>query len=238
MSARSSLLCLTVSVVAVIPAPALADAIAPRARGFATGYSSGSRDAAAFEYALIERGSMTTAAVSEDDRWSKVTDLQTQVNATGRECLWFALDDRSYIVRDQALLERAHAIVQPMNELGRRQAQLGREQGELGSQQGDLGRVQGRIGGIQGRLARLQAAHDPDLRAELDDLQRQLSSLEAQARSMGARQRELGARQRELGERQHVLGEQQRIAAETTTRELRSLAADAIASGAAERLSD
>jgi len=237
MPVRPTLVLLTLALIG-LPAAARADASGLHARGFSFGYTSGHEDP--FQYALIEKGSMTTGAVSDRDRWRAVGDLQREVNASGRECLWFAIDQRSYVIRDAALLDRAHAILQPMNELGRQQGRLGAQQGELGRQQGELGRLQGRIGTLQGRVARLQAmrSDDDDVRAQLDDLQQQLRELGGQARMIGARQQELGARQRELGERQRELGEQQRIASARATRELRELARDAIDDGKAESFGD
>jgi hypothetical protein len=226
-------------------------AVLPCASTFAAGFSAGqghgigfhyttgpgtSDGRADFQYALIGRNSNTTCTVGDGDAWSTIGELQREVDRTGREVLWFAIDDRAYVVREAAALERARDIVEPMSRLGAEQGRLGAKQGELGRRQGEMGALQGRLGGIQGRLAGLQLVDDPRYRSEIDELRQQAADISPRLRELSLRQRALGEQQRELGRRQHVLGEEQRRASALATDQLRSLAERAIESGRAERI--
>jgi bla regulator protein blaR1 len=211
---------------------------ARHAHGYSMGFHVSSSGSADLQYAIIESGNNTTCSVSDDDAWRVIGTLQKEVESSGHELIWFALDGKDYAVRDEAVIERAREIVRPMNELGRQQGRLGSEQGELGRRQGELGRIQGRIGELQGRFARLQATSSSESRTEIEDLRQQLEGLRSDARDLGERQRELGAQQRELGARQRELGERQRIASKEAMTRLRSLAEDAVKSGKADRITD
>src|SRR5258708_21267400 len=89
-------------------------------------------------------------SVSDEQRWDSLTRLQGEMRDGGGEALWFALDGREYVVRDEALLARADRIAEPVEALGR-------EQGRLGAMQGKLGAHQGRIGHLQGPMASIEA---------------------------------------------------------------------------------
>ena len=82
--------------------------VARHGRGSSFGYiTAGEFPGRDFRYALIQRGSMTTASVSNRGEWKHVTDLQSEVNSSGQEVMWFAFDDRPYVIRDRALFNRA-----------------------------------------------------------------------------------------------------------------------------------
>ncbi len=219
-----------VLVALVGPSPALAGGAS---FGYWTGDSNGR---AGFQYALIERDSQTSCSVWNDAAWTDIGRLQKEVESSGREMLWFTVGERSYVVRDPAVIHRAHDIVQPMAELGKQQGELGRQQGELGRRQGELGALQGRLGALQGRVSAVQASRDPDARREAAELRRQLEELSSEARELGQRQRALGQRQRELGERQTVLGARQREASRMAEAQLRTLAETSVRNGKAEAL--
>jgi len=204
--------------------------------GMGFGYSTASSsDLGRFQYALINRGNELSCAV-DDHHWDAIGSLQDEVQRTGRDVLWFVIEDREYVIRDAATIERANEIVEPMSRLGAEQGRLGSRQGELGRQQGEMGALQGEVGQLQAQLAALQARGDSRYRAELSELRQQLAELSAQVRIMGERQRELGAQQRVLGERQRELGAQQRRASQLAFDQLRSLAHESISDGKAEAL--
>jgi len=189
-----------------------------------------------FQYALIMRGHNTSCAVSGSNDYRTIGRLQDEVERTGREVLYFAIGDKEYVVRDEALVERAGEIVEPMSRLGAEQGRLGGMQGELGRRQGELGQLQGEVAQVQAHLASLEARDYDRHRAELDELHQQLRELSAQVRALSVRQRELGAQQQELGRRQAELGQQQGRASKLAFEQLRSLADKAIASGKAEAI--
>jgi hypothetical protein len=226
--------------VAALSVPAIAgdSTSSQHSYGYAMGFHVSSSGHSDFQYAIIESGTNTTCSISDDDAWQAIGKLQKEVESTGHEVMWFALDGKDYAIRDHALIDRAQDVIRPMNELGRQQGDLGRQQGELGRKQGELGRLEGRIGQLQGRFAQLEAYSSVESRTELEDLRQQLDGLRADARELAEHQRDLGARQRELGARQRELGERQRIASREAMIKLQSLAEDAIKSGKAVRLED
>jgi hypothetical protein len=223
----SALLC----AVTFSPMPAAA------AGGMTFGYaenSSGGHER--LQYALIQRGRNTTCSVDGSNSWRTIGRLQDEVERTGREVMWIALDDREYVIRDSALIGRAREIVEPMSRLGAEQGRLGSMQGELGRKQGEMGALQGEVAQLQAHLALLEARDDDRHRAELDELHQQLREISQQVRALSAGQRELGEQQRELGRRQRELGDQQRRASLLAFDQLRGLATKAIASGKAEAI--
>jgi len=230
----------TLTLVPLMPASASAQFAGPRActdvDDLLGRYSAITRSASGerFQYALILRGHETTCAVSGRNDYRAIGKLQDEVERTGEDVFYFAIDDREYVIRDEATVERVHAIVEPISRLGAEQGKLGSMQGELGRRQGEMGALQGEVGSLQGHLASLEARDDPRHRAELDELRQQLRELTQQVRALAVRQRELGTQQQELGRRQRELGEQQRRASTLAFEQLRSLADKAIASGKAE----
>ena len=228
-SRRVGALAASSSLLLLLAAPVLAG-------GSFHGYTTSDKPGDDFQYALIMKNSNTTMAV-HGDTWSDIDQLQREVKKTGREVLWFEIDDKAYVIRDPETVRHAKNIVEPMMELGKQQGALGARQGELGARQGELGAIQGRIGALQGRVAALQASsRDPETRAEAAELRRELQALAAEQRSLGQAQRELGERQRELGARQRVLGERQREASLIAHADLRELAERSIRNGTAERM--
>jgi hypothetical protein len=135
---------------------------------------------------------------------------QAQALRAGRTPFLFMSENgTSYVIRDAATLARVSAIMAPQRDLGRRQGALGREQGELGRRQGALGAQQARIA-LDGGAQR---------QAEL-----------------GRQQAALGRQQAELGSRQADLGRQQARAAAAAQSQMRTLLADAIRRGVAQRV--
>jgi hypothetical protein len=230
---------------------ALLAAAPARADGAGFGYWTGDEgDGDHFQYALLEPGSRSHMAIRGDETWGEIGRLEKEVESTQRAVLWFALGERSYVVRDAAAVKRAQEIVAPVARLGAQQGELGRQQGELGRHQGELGRQQGELGAFQGRLGALQARFSAlrltrdeasadelaEIQGQLDELRAYMVGLGQRQRELGQSQRELGQRQRELGERQRVLGDRQREASRMAWAQLRTLAESSVRSGTAEEL--
>ena len=138
----------------------------------------------------------------------------------GHEALLYVRQGTAaYVIRDPAVLRQAKAIFKPQEELGERQGELGRRQGELGKKQAELGAKQGRLGMLQANARPREAA----------ELGRQQGEL-------GRRQGELGAQQGELGRQQGELGREQARLADIAQGQIRTLIADAIRRGLAQRV--
>jgi bla regulator protein blaR1 len=190
-----------------------------------------------FEFAIIDSGNRTTISVGDLERLDGVNRLQDQARASGQAVFWFSKGGEDYVVRDPQVVERARAIVAPMQELGKKQGKLGAKQGRIGARQGQLGALEGRAGALQARIAIAGlAGGDAKDRAELDEMRAELRELRRQLDDLADEQRALGAEQRELGAQQRALGRQQAGIRNGVVADLRELAEDAIASGAAQRL--
>ena len=181
-----------------------------------------------FRYVFIAEGngSSTMSALTDDIR--RATSLRA-----GREALLYVRTaDSAYVIRDVATLRRAEAIFAPQFALGEQQSELGSRQAELGEQQARLGAQQARLGAEQARIGGRQAHASPRRAVELG---RQQDALGRQQDALGRQQSALGRQQDELGRQQDALGrEQDRLGREAEAR-LRTLVAEAIRSGVAQR---
>ena len=166
-------------------------------------------------YVLYADGSDSSTGSGDADDWRRAKALR----AGNAPFLYVRDDGAAYVIRDPATLARAKAIMAPQQELGRQQGALGRQQGALGRQQGALGREQARIG-------RLMA----------DASAREMGELGRQQGDLGRRQSTLGAQQAALGSQQARLGREQARLAALAEPKFRALVADAIRSGAAQRV--
>jgi hypothetical protein len=138
----------------------------------------------------------------------------------GNEAMLFIRQgSASYVVRDPATLSKARAIFEPQQALGAAQA-------ELGSGQAALGRSQAALGREQARLGTQQANARPREAVELGRRQQ----------ALGEQQNVLGRQQNALGERQNALGREQNRLAHEADVKFRTLVADAIQRGLAERV--
>lgn len=202
------------------------------------------QDGDRFEYALHDPDTDAGSTFSTSNRsWR---DVARRFDGERDPVLWFALDGRSYLVRDPATVARARTILAPVRELGKKQGKLGAKQGALGGEQGRLGAEQGRIGARQGelaaRLSRLAVraarsdGESASMRAERREIEAQMRELGRRQEELGRRQEPLGERQRALGEQQAELGRQQAKASRRASAALMSLAERARADGRARRV--
>ena len=158
-------------------------------------------------------GSNMSSGSSDDFR------LAERYRAGNASMLYVRQDGAAYVIRDAAILSRADAIMAPQRELGRRQGALGRQQGELGRRQGALGREQARLG-----------------RLMVDARVRDLGDIGRQQGELGRQQGALGVQQAALGRQQADLGREQGRLAKLAEPQIRSLVADAIRRGLAQRV--
>lgn len=184
-------------------------ALAPLARGGwpSQSSSSGSSDGRGFSYHygyddnlrfVIVSGktdSFTMSGSSIDAE--HVEKLRKKIQG---DFIWFQSDEKSYIIRDQAMIEQARKFWAPQEELGKKQEELGKQQEALGKQQEEIG-------------ARMEQIHVnvPDMTAELDKLKAELKALSSGAtvEQVGHIQSEIGELQSKIGELQSRAGDQQ-----------------------------
>ena len=166
-------------------------------------------------YILFSQGSRSTSMSGSTADLDRARALRR-----GNEAMFYARQNGSaYIIRDPAFLARARAIFAPQEQMGARQAELGSRQAELGSRQAALGGQQARLGAQMANAAPRRSA---ELSRQQDELGRQQSAL-------GRQQSVLGQRQAALGREQARLGREAQAA-------IRSLLADAIRRGIAQRV--
>lgn len=166
-------------------------------------------------YVFLAPGSGSSTMSGSTDDLRRARSLRTG----GEGLLFVRHGGAAYVIRDAATLRQAESIFAPQQALGARQA-------ELGSRQAALGQRQARLGAEQGRLGRQQAGASPGRAGELG----------RQQDALGRQQGELGRQQAVLGRQQDALGREQDRLARLADVRLRSLIADAIRLGVAQRL--
>lgn len=167
--------------------------------------------------------------------------------------IWFQRDEKSYIIRDQAIIDRARQLWAPQEELGKKQEALGKQQEELGRQQEALGermeQVKVNVPDMTAALDKLKAKLQKlgpsatmeqigDLQSEIGDLQSKMGDLQSaageQQGKLGEEQGALGEKQGKLGEEQGKLGEQQAELARKANIQMKGILDQAIKDGKAQ----
>jgi bla regulator protein BlaR1 len=184
-----------------------------------------------FEYALVEADRDKGSTISMSGR--SFDHLDRLLDEEPGAFLWFALDGRSYLVRDQATIDQAMRITAPMRELGEKQGKLGARQGELGAKQGELGGRQGVLGARQGALAARLASLAT--RAERRRIEDEMDELGREMEELSRLMEPLSEQQGILGEQQAALGRKQSSATKKAHAELRRLVERAKSDGRARR---
>src|ERR1035437_3241800 len=151
-------------------------------------YSYGYDDDQRFVIVTGKSDSLTMSGSTADAR--HVEKLRKSIPG---DFIWFQVDEKSYIIRDQATIDRARKLWAPQEELGKKQEELGKQQEALGKQQEALG----------ARMEQIRV-NVPDLTAELEKLKAELKQL-----SSGATTEQVGHIQSEIGELQSKIGEVQ-----------------------------
>jgi beta-lactamase regulating signal transducer with metallopeptidase domain len=181
----------------------------------------------------------------------RATSLRNKING---DFIWLQRDEKSYVIRDQAVVSQAKGYFKPEQDLGAKQEALGKQQQALGDQQRALGDkmhdvhvtvpdLSADMEKIEAQMKQLSASGGTqqqvgDLQRQLGDLMRKMNGTESQAgeqqRQVGEQMRQLGDQQRALGDQQRDLGGQQRDASMQARNQMKQLLDDAIAKGTAQ----
>lgn len=167
--------------------------------------------------------------------------------------IWFQIDEKSYIIRDQATIDRARKLWAPQEELGKKQEALGKQQEELGKQQEALGSkmeqvrvnipdMTAELDRVKAKLKQLGASATIDqigeIQSEIGELQSRIGELQSQAGDQqsrfGDQQGALGEQQAKLGAEQAKLGEQQAEISKEATIKMKAILDEAIKNGTAK----
>ena len=160
------------------------------------------RDRERVEYALVLGESTTMSGSISSQRLDAL-------RGSSPRLLWFRVDGREYVARDEATIARAVEITRPMREIGAAQGEVGSRQGAIGAQQGEVGARQGAIGARQGAIGAKQA----DIGARQAALAtREAGASEAQRQRIDHERAELDAQMRKLDEQMRVLDDEMRVA--------------------------
>jgi beta-lactamase regulating signal transducer with metallopeptidase domain len=215
-------------------------------KGFA--YAYGFDDNQRFVIVAGNSDSFTMSGDSEDI--AHVKELRKKIQG---EFIWFRHDEKSYIIRDQAMIDQARQFWAPQEELGKKQEELGKQQEVLGKQQEELGKkmeqVRVNVPDMTAELDKLKAELKKlseggtqeqlgDLQSEIGDLQGKLGELQSQAgekqSELGEKMGELGRQQGRLGEEQGRLGERQGELARRASQQMNELLKGALSNGKAQ----
>jgi bla regulator protein blaR1 len=240
-------------------AEAEAQALAMRARvmadraphasyGNGSSYSYGYDDDQRFVIVTGKSDSLTMSGSTADAR--HVQKLRKSIPG---DFIWFQVDEKSYIIRDQATVDRARQLWAPQEELGKKQEELGKQQEALGKQQEELGakmeKVRVNVPDMTAQLDKLKAelkALGPSatmdqigkIQEEMGELQEKVGDIQSHAGEqqgkLGEEMGALGEKQGKLGEEQGKLGEQQAELAEKASHEMKLLLEDAVKKGIAQ----
>jgi bla regulator protein BlaR1 len=175
----------------------------------------GAQSADRTSYVLLSEGSRSSTMSGSTDDLRRAHALRR-----GQEALLYVRHGgAAYVIRDAATLRRAEEIFEPQRRLGARQAELGSRQAALGSRQAALGAQQARLGAQQANATPRRAV----------ELGREQTEL-------GRRQNELGLQQDALGRQQSALGQEQDRLGREADAQFRTLLAEALRSGVAQRV--
>jgi len=216
--------------------------------GHGSSYAYSYDDDLRFVVASGKTDSLTMSGTAEDAR--HVDKLRKSIQG---DFIWFQSDEKSYIIRDQAMIDRAREFWAPEEELGKKQGELGKQQGALGKQQEALGakmqQVHVNVPDMTAELDKLKAELKAlgsgatveqvgHIQSEVGELQSKIGNLQSQAGEkqgeLGRLQGALGEKQGKLGAQQGELGRQQAELAQQAFRQMKKLLDEAIAKGLAQ----
>jgi beta-lactamase regulating signal transducer with metallopeptidase domain len=242
-------------------AQAEAQASAMRARSMA--------DQSANSHSSYGSGNSYTYGYDDDQRFVIVTGKSDSLTMSGStadarhveklrksipgDFIWFQVDEKSYIIRDQATIDRARKLWAPQEELGKKQEELGKQQEALGKQQEELGdrmeKVRVNVPDMTAQLDKLKAELKAlgstatmdqigKVQEEMGELQEKMGDIQSHAGDqqgkLGEEMGALGEKQGKLGEQQGELGRQQAELAEKASHEMKLLLEDAVKKGLAQ----
>jgi beta-lactamase regulating signal transducer with metallopeptidase domain len=215
---------------------------------YGSGYSYGYDDDQRFVIVTGKSDALTMSGSSADAH--HVEKLRKSIPG---DFIWFQVDEKSYIIRDQPTVDRARRLWAPQEELGKRQEELGKQQEALGKQQEALGakmeKVRVSVPDMTAQLDKLKAelkALGPsatmdqigEVQSEMGELQSKMGEIQSHAGEqqgkLGEEMGALGEKQGKLGEQQGELGRQQAELAEKASHEMKLLLEDAVKKGLAQ----
>jgi beta-lactamase regulating signal transducer with metallopeptidase domain len=216
--------------------------------GHGSSYSYGYDDDQRFVIVTGKSDSLTMSGSTADAR--HVEKLRKSIPG---DFIWFQVDEKSYVIRDQATVDRARKLWAPQEELGKKQEELGKQQEALGKQQEELGarmeKVRVNLPDMTAQLDKLKAelkALGPTatmdqigkVQSEMGELQSKMGEIQSHAGDqqgkLGEEMGALGEKQGKLGEQQGELGRQQAELAEKASHEMKLLLEDAVKKGLAQ----
>jgi beta-lactamase regulating signal transducer with metallopeptidase domain len=200
---------------------------------------------------VIVSGDSPIAMSGNSQDVEHATALRSKING---DFIWFQRDEKSYVIRDQAVVNQAKVLFKPEQDLGEKQQALGKQQQALGDQQRALGDkmrdvhvavpdVSADLEKLEAQLKQLSASGGTqqqvgDVERQLGELMRKLGQTQSQAgdqdRQIGEQMRQLGDQQRTLGDQQRDFGHQQRDAAQQARTQLKQLLDEALSKGTAQ----
>jgi beta-lactamase regulating signal transducer with metallopeptidase domain/predicted nucleic acid-binding Zn-ribbon protein len=200
---------------------------------------------------VIVSGDSPIAMSGNSQDLEHATALRSKING---DFIWFQRDEKSYVIRDQAVVNQAKVLFKPEQDLGEKQQALGKQQQALGDQQRALGDkmrdvhvavpdVSADLEKLEAQLKQLSASGGTqqqvgDVERQLGEVMRKLGQTQSQAgdqdRQIGEQMRQLGDQQRTLGDQQRDFGHQQRDAAQQARTQLKQLLDEAISKGTAQ----
>jgi beta-lactamase regulating signal transducer with metallopeptidase domain len=229
-------------------ARAMADRAPHASYGNGSSYSYGYDDDQRFVIVTGKSDSLTMSGSTADAR--HVEKLRKSIPG---DFIWFQVDEKSYIIRDQATVDRARKLWAPQEELGKKQEELGKQQEALGKQQEELGakmeKVRVNVPDMTAQLDKLKAELKAlgttatmdqigKVQEEMGELQEKIGDIQSHAGEqqgkLGEEMGALGEKQGQLGEEQGKLGEQQAELAEKASHEMKLLLEDAVKKGIAQ----
>jgi beta-lactamase regulating signal transducer with metallopeptidase domain len=215
---------------------------------YGSGYSYGYDDDQRFVIVTGKSDSLTMSGSTADAR--HVEKLRKSIPG---DFIWFQVDEKSYVIRDQATVDRARKLWAPQEELGKKQEELGKQQEALGKQQEELGakmeKVEVKVPDMTAQLDKLKAELKAlgstatmdqigKVQEEMGELQEKIGDIQSHAGDqqgkLGEEMGALGEKQGKLGEQQGELGRQQGELAEKASRDMKLLLEDAVKKGLAQ----
>ncbi len=229
-------------------ARSMADQARHASYGHGYSYSYGDDDGQRFVIVTGKSDALTMSGSTADAR--HVEKLRKSIPG---DFIWFQVDEKSYVIRDQATVDRARKLWAPQEELGKKQEELGKQQEALGKQQEALGAkmekvrvsvpdMTAQLDKLKAELKALGATATMDqigkVQEEMGELQEKMGDIQSHAGEqqgkLGEEMGALGEQQGKLGEEQGKLGEQQAELAEKASKEMKLLLEDAVKKGLAQ----
>ncbi len=226
----------------------VADQASHSSYGRGSSYNYGYDDDQRFVIVTGKSDSLTMSGSTADAR--HVEKLRKSIPG---DFIWFQVDEKSYVIRDQATVDRARQLWAPQDELGKKQEELGKQQEALGKQQDELGAkmekvrvnvpdMTAQLDKLKAELKALGASATMDqlgtIQEEIGQLQEKMGDIQSHAGEqqgkLGEEMGALGEKQGQLGEEQGKLGEQQAALAEKASHEMKLLLEDAVKKGLAQ----